>query len=84
MNELKVENGLAVQHLYKIQEEIQIKKGYLLDANKTLEEHSVLLNETRQKLAETAEEEDHQTKTYALVKTIVDNLNLTLSQLNNQ
>lgn len=43
-----------------------------------------MLNETKQKLAQTSEEEDHQTKFYAMVKSIVDNLTLNLSEMDQQ
>lgn len=76
---MKVENGLAIQHLYEIQEEISMKKGFMTEMNESLEDHAIKLNESKQKLAESAEEEDHQTKMYAMIKTIVDNLTLNLS-----
>lgn len=39
MNELKVENGLAIQHLYEIQDEIGMKKGCLVEMGQSMEDH---------------------------------------------
>ena len=84
MNELREVNGVQLQHLSTLQMEIEGKRSLHTDINLSIEEYKNSFLETRQRLAQTVEEEDHQTKMGAILKNSIESLAANIANLNHQ